>query len=69
MDKESSSRNDMETGRPSRSHWVQSFGGGLWPISLMSPSLRQDSLSYSLLFIYKQLKRLSRVRKSKGWGF
>ena len=69
MDKESSGHDDTETGRPSRSHWVQSFREIGHRPPPMSPSLRQDSLSYSLLFIHKQLKRLSRVRKSKGWGF
>ena len=69
MDEESSSHNDTETGRPSRSHWAQSFREISHRPSPRSPLLRQDSLSYSLLFIHKQLKRLSRVRKSKGWRF
>ena len=69
MDKESSSRNDTESGRPSRSHWVQSFRERCHRPSPRSPLLRQGSLPYSLLFIHKQLKRLSRVRKTKGWGF
>ena len=69
MDKESSGHDDMETGWPSHSYWVQLFREICHRPSPRSPLLRQDSLPYFLLFIHKQLKRLSWVRKSKGWGF
>ena len=64
MDKESSSRDDMETGQSASSYRVQLFREVCHRPPPRSPLLCQDSLSRSLLFIHKQLKWLSWVRES-----
>ena len=69
MDQESSGCDDSEAGWLPHGHWVQSFREVGYR-SLPRPTLLcQDSLSYSLFFIHKQLEGLRRVRESKGRGF